>query len=202
MKKSTSLLVAIVLLLTLACTISYEGINWGFDEDVEKIYSLTETASAPGYEPITSGGIPVNRVDEPEEAAEPAALTAPLASSFEGNLTGNAIEYAVSGTDNGCVCSVGGNMMISLEVQDDKLFFNLPDGTSNEFAKVGANTYKRDYMGYYINVNSETGEETRVDEERHDVIILTENGFIREHYQGSEGSPCCYHTFTSVDRAP
>jgi len=92
--------------------------------------------------------------------------------------------------------------MIALDIQDDKLFFNLPDGTSNEFVKVGPNTYKRSYMGYYILVDSETGEETRVDEERHDVIILTEDGFISEYYQGTEGSPCCFHTYTRAGTTP
>ena len=202
MKKLSVVLLITMLLFTIACAFGYEGINWGVDEDVEKIYSLTETASAPGYEPITSGGIPVNRVDEPEEPPEPAPVTAPPAPSSEVNLPGDQVEYAVSGTNNGCTCSVGGNMMIDLDIQDDKLFFNLPDGTSNEYTKVGPDTYKRSYMGYYINVDTSSGEETRVDEERHDVIILTEDGFISEHYQGTEGSPCCFHTYTNVEKAP
>ena len=202
MKKFALPILIAVLLSLLACSFGYGGVNWGIDEDVEKIYSMTETASAPGYEPITSGGIPVNRVDEPEEPPEPASVTAPSAPSSEVNLTGDPVEYAVSGTNNGCTCSVGGNMMIDLDIQDDKLFFNLTDGTSFEFAKVGPNTYKRSYMGYYINVNSETGEETRVDEEQHTVIILTEDGFISEYYQGTEGSPCCFHTYTRAGNTP
>ncbi len=207
MKKFALPILIAVLLSLLACSIGYEGINWGVDEDVEKIYSLTETASAPGYEPITSGGIPVNRVDEPEEppepAPEPAPVTAPPAPSSEVNLTGDQAEYSVTGTNNGCTCSVSGsNMTLALDIQDDKLFFNLPDGTSNEYTKVGPDTYKRSYMGYYINVDTSSGEETRVDEERHDVITLTEDGFISEHYQGTEGSPCCFHTYTNVEKAP
>jgi hypothetical protein len=59
-------------------------------------------------------------------------------------------------------------------------------------------------MGYYILVSTTGGQEveTRVDEERHDVIILTKDGFISEHYQGSESSACCFHTFTRVNGAP
>ena len=93
-------------------------------------------------------------------------------------------------------------MMIDLDIQDDKLFFNLTDGTSYEFAKVGPNTYKRSYMGYYILVDSETREETRVDEEQHSVIILTEDGFVCEYYKGTEGSPCCFHTYTRAGNTP
>jgi hypothetical protein len=59
-------------------------------------------------------------------------------------------------------------------------------------------------MGYYIMVDKTGGEEvqTRVDEERHDVIILTDTGFIDEHYQGDEASACCYFTFTRTDQVP
>lgn len=203
MKKIPVLLLITLLLFTLACTISYEGINWGFDEDVEKVYSLTETASAPGYEPITSGdiGIPVTQIDSPEATSEPAPPSSPVSSNVTAP-SGDQVEYAVSATNNGCTCSVGGNMMIDLDIQDEKLFFNLTDGTSYEFAKVSPNTYKRSYMGYYILVDSSTGEETRVDEEQHTVIILTEDGFISEYYQGTESSPCCFHTYTNVENAP
>lgn len=93
-------------------------------------------------------------------------------------------------------------MTLSLDIQGDKLFYNLPDGTSHEYVKVSDNRYQKTYMGYYILVDSASGEETRVDEERHDVITLTESGFISEHYQGAEGSPCCSHTFTSVNGRP
>jgi hypothetical protein len=53
-------------------------------------------------------------------------------------------------------------------------------------------------MGYYILVSGEGDNKTstQVEEERRDVIILTEDGFISEHYQGEESSPCCFHTFT------
>lgn len=201
MKKLPVVLLITVLLFTIACAFGYEGVNWGIDEDVEKAYSLTETASAPGYEPITSGGIPVNRVDEPEATAEPAAPSGAASSALTAP-SGDQVEYAVSATNNGCICTVSGNMTLALDIQDDRLFYNLPDGTSHEYLKVSDNRYQRTYMGYYILVDSASGEETRVDEERHDVITLTESGFISEHYQGTEGSPCCSHTFTSVNGTP
>ncbi|PKO03252.1 MAG: hypothetical protein CVU43_03975 [Chloroflexi bacterium HGW-Chloroflexi-5] len=90
-------------------------------------------------------------------------------------------------------------MMISLDFQDDKLFFN-PGGTSYEFQKTNEKTFKRAYMGYYNLVDTpiDPQVETRVDEEQHDIIILTKDGFISEHYQGTESSPCCFHTYTRV----
>lgn len=199
MKKMTALLLASVLFLMLACTISYEGINWGIDEEIEKIESLTQTASAPGYEPMTSGEdtIPANQVNVPEEPADGAA---PLASPPEVKMTGNEIEYTVSATDNGCICSTSGNMMVSMEVEGDKLIYSPSGGTSEEYQKIDVNTFKRTFMGYYILVDRSSGQEieTRVDEERHVVIILTETGFIMEHYQGNESSPCCYYTCTKI----
>ena len=80
-----------------------------------------------------------------------------------------------------------------LDIKGDQLTY-----AGNVYDKIAENTYKRSYMGYYI-LESGEGEnitQTQVDEERHDVIIITDNGFISEHYQGDEGSPCCYHTFS------
>lgn len=39
----------------------------------------------------------------------------------------------------------------------------------------------------------------KVDEEPNVVIILTDTGYVIEHYQGDSGSACCYHTFTKND---
>lgn len=103
-------------------------------------------------------------------------------------------EYSVTGTNFGCTCSVDGNTMtLSLDIIGDQLTY-----AGNVYDKIAENTYKRTYMGYYLNVSGE-GENkvtTQIDEERHDIIILTEDGFISEHYQGDESSACCYHTFT------
>lgn len=56
-------------------------------------------------------------------------------------------------------------------------------------------------MGYYILVDTpiDPQVETRVDEEQHNIIILTKDGFISEHYKGTESSPCCFHTYTRVE---
>jgi hypothetical protein len=203
MKKSFLPILVSIIVFTLACSIGYEGLVIGSDPDVDHIYEMTETASAPGFEPITSGGIPVNRVDIPEEPGS----AGDSSSSTTSNVlppSGDQVEYTVSATNNGCTCQVNGNMSLALDIQGDSLFYNLPDGTSQEFMKINDNMFKRSYMGYYILVDSSSGQEveTRVDEERHDVIILTQSGFISEHYQGNEGSPCCYHTFTRLGETP
>lgn len=202
MKKPAFLLLIAVLLFTLACTIGYEGVSIGDDPDIDHIYELTETASAQQSAPITAG-----YSSEPTSEPQPASEAPAQGGSSTTNaaaLAGEQAEYAVAATNNGCTCQVNGNMTLALDIQDDKLFYNLPDGTSQEYARISENTFKRTYMGYYILVDSSSGQEveTRVDEERHDVIILTADGFISEHYQGSESSPCCFHTFTGVENTP
>lgn len=103
-------------------------------------------------------------------------------------------DYSVTGTNFGCICSVDeGSITTSLDIKGDQLTY-----ANNVYDKIAENTYKRSYMGYYILVSGEGDQktETKVDEERSDIIIITADGFISEHYQGSEASPCCYHTYT------
>lgn len=197
MKKFRQLVLISMLLLSLSCSIMYEGIVFSDDEQAEKLQ--TATAIAEQVEQLTSGA-------SLEPSAEPPATTVPFeqpgssSSAGTSDVTGDLVEYAVSAVNNGCTCSTNGNMTLSLEVQGDKLIRKLPDGSSQEFQKVSQDRYQRTYMGYYILVDKIGGKEveTRVDEERHDVIILTGTGFIEEHYQGNEASACCYYTFTSA----
>ncbi len=205
MKKPASLLLIAVLLFTLACTIGYEGIVFSDDPEIDRIYQMTETAAARDpNDPLTSGFNLSDRVHRVTEEPDSPVDTSSSTTSFVSTPSGDQVEYAVSASNNGCVCQVSGNMTLALDIQEDKLFYNLPDGTSHEYAKISENSFKRTYMGYYILVDTSGGQEveTRVDEERHDVIILTRDGFISEHYQGNESSPCCYHTFTVVDETP
>ena len=205
MKKPAFLTLIAVLLFTLACTIGYEGIGIGDDPDIDHIYELTETAAARNpNDPLTSGFNPSDYANQVTEEPVSPVDTSSSTTSYASTPSGDQVEYAVSASNNGCVCQVSGNMTLALDIQEDKLFYNLPDGTSHEYAKISENSFKRTYMGYYILVDTSGGQEveTRVDEERHDVIILTRDGFISEHYQGNESSPCCYHTFTVVDETP
>jgi len=197
-------LVLSILLVLLACTISYEGVNWGHDEDVAKLEDATSTANArleqglgtPEPEDI---GILINQVteepasppvaSEPEPADQPAAPADP---ALEGVPTG-AIEYSVTSQNFDCICQETGTVTQELKIEGDKLV--LGDQT---FDKIGDNSYRRSWMGYYILVSGE-GEnktETKVDEERSVVITLTDTGYTMEHFQGASSSPCCIHTFT------
>ena len=103
-------------------------------------------------------------------------------------------EYSVSSQDFNCICQVDGNVNIELRVNGDQLEVIDTNGGVQVYDKIGENTYKRSWMGYYIDMTG--GKETKVDEEKSVVIILTNNGYIMEHYSGTESSPCCIHTFT------
>jgi hypothetical protein len=133
--------------------------------------------------------------DPPSPEQESAKLASGDIQSSDTESSNNEVnEYAVSATNFGCTCSIDtSTMSISLDIDGDQLTY-----AGNVYNKIADNTYKRTYMGYYINVSGEGDNKTttQVDEERHDIIILTEDGFISEHYQGDEPSPCCFHTFT------
>lgn len=192
MKKYLFILISFfMILLTLSCTIYSDGWEITGDPDPEEVareqllrQMETQISEQPEQEPEDStaedrpNGISVNQVTAPGEAPKQAGEN----------------EYAVSGTNNGCICSVDNpTMSIELKIDGNQLEY-----AGNIYNKISENTYKRSYMGYYILVSGE-GENktsTQVDEERHDIIILTDDGFISEHYQGDEGSPCCYHTYT------
>jgi len=198
MKKFALPILILMILLTIACVFGppSEGVYWWSQE-------TPETANEELEENLTSGNTP-EPIEKPAATSEPDDQPDPSSPAEISGVTGDFVEYSVTGTDNGCVCSVSGNMMISLEIQDEKLFFNLPDGTSQEFQKINDNTFKRSYMGYYILVDTTVNPEieTRVDEERHSIIKLTQDGFVMENFKGNESSPCCYHTYTRVESTP
>lgn len=192
MKKHSIVLISIfIILLTLSCTIYSDGWDITGDPDPEEVAreQLLKQMEAASTEQAqqelqnssaneSPQGVTENQVNSPNDQTNKAGIN----------------EYAVSATNFGCTCSVdNSSMSIELKIDGNQLEY-----AGNVYNKVAENTYKRSYMGYYI---LESGEgdiktSTQVDEERHDIIILTENGFISEHYQGDESSPCCYHTFT------
>ena len=193
MKKHLIFLISIfMILLTLSCTIYSDGWDMTGDPDPEEVAreqllrEMEEGADSeqPGQEPENS------TAEERPQGVTGNQVTAPDSESFFSEEK----EYSVTGTNFGCTCSVDGNTLtLSLDIDGDQLTY-----ADKVYDKIAENTYKRTYMGYYLNVSGE-GENkitTQIDEERHDIIILTEDGFISEHYQGDESSPCCYHTFT------
>ena len=178
-----------------------EGIVFNNDEESQRLQ--TATAFEEIFGSYNSGATP-EPIAEPPVTSVPADQPGPSSPAITSGETVDLDEYSVSAVNNGCTCQTNGNMKISLDIQGDKLIRTLSDGSTLEFEKVSQDRFQRTYMGYYILVDKTGGKEveTRVDEERHDVIILTDTGFIDEHYQGNEASACCYFTFTSVDQAP
>jgi hypothetical protein len=194
MKKQAvfSLTLFIMIFLTLACAIGYEGLQ--ISDDPEPIDPISELIA----QQTSEANMAVDPEQESQESAEvenqaPVKPVESNSSEVASNLSG-ANEYAVTAQNFSCTCSVdGNNMLVELKFSGDQLEY-----AGNVYDKIAENTYKRSYMGYYI-LESGEGENktsTQIDEERHDIIILTEDGFISEHYQGDESSPCCYHTFT------
>ena len=102
--------------------------------------------------------------------------------------------------DFDCICQVDGNVQVEFTFKGDQLEVKNASGGVDVYDKIGENRYRRSWMGYYILVSGEGDQktETQVEEERSVVIILNDNGYVMEHYQGTASSPCCIHTFTNT----
>ena len=109
-------------------------------------------------------------------------------------------EYSVEATNFNCTCQVDGNITPIINFKGDQVDFENGSGTALVYDKIGENTYKRTWMGYYILRNGSGAEatDTNVDEERATVLIFSSTGYIMESYQGTEETPCCYWTNTIV----
>lgn len=191
-KKNGLISLLVIIMITMACTIGYEGVAIGSDPDIEKIEDLTATAeSAPRSQPAQA-------VSTPEPTLPPVV---PQSSEAEAKTdNGGPKEYAVAATNFDCTCQVDGNVTVEFIFKGDQLEIPTGGGNVDVYQKIGENTYKRSWMGYYILTSGEGDQatETRVDEERSAVIILNDNGYVMEHYQGTSSSPCCFHTFTNA----
>ncbi len=194
--KRTTIALTIILLVsftTLAC-IGFGNRPGETPSPAEQSITIIENFAEQSQESVDSmnNAQPADPPPPEPEPAKPASED--VSSSDPESSYSEENEYAVSGTSFGCTCSVDGNTMtLSLEIDGDQLTY-----AGNVYDKIAENTFKRSYMGYYI-LQSGEGEDktsTQVDEERHDIIILTDDGFISEHYQGDESSACCFHTFT------
>ena len=176
-----------ILLITLACEIGSVGgpvFIFGGDETpnpMAEYFSGTD-AMIPKNESETTLQEPEDKPLETQDSVNVNAET--------DNASSN--EYSVTATNFDCVCQVDGNVTQEFSVKGDQLFIGVGEG-EQVYEKISENTYKRSWMGYYI--LRVDGKDTEVDEEQSVVIILTDNGYIMEHYQGSNSSPCCFHTF-------
>jgi hypothetical protein len=177
-----------VILLSLACTIGYEGVSISdgpepYDPFQELLQEQTLVAQQ-------------EEVDAGDSDATPEPEYRPVesqAGSDAERVNAGSHEYAVNATNFDCICRVDGNINSTFNFQGNQLDLN-----GEIFSKIGENRYKRSFMGYYI-LDSGSGDavtSTVVDEEKHVIIILTGSGYVMEHYSGDASSPCCYHTFT------
>ncbi len=178
-------MLVVVLMITIACNISYEGIDFTDKPETPLIEINTET------EEQLNPSMPEQAVPTPEPTYQREESKDPESESEKSETN----EYSVTAENFDCICQVNGNVTQALSVKGDQLFFGEGEG-EQVFEKIGENTYKRSWMGYYILVVD--GKDTQVDEERSAVIILTNDGYLMEHYQGSNSSPCCVYTFTQT----
>jgi hypothetical protein len=191
MKKKNGLIpLIIIIIITMACTIGYEGVAIGSDPDIEKMEDLTATALH------IERSLPMQAVSTPEPTSQPVVSQ----SSDVDMENAGPKEYSVSATDFDCICQENGNVMVEFNFKGDQLEITNSGGNVDVYEKIGENRYKRSWMGYYILAGGEGDSvtETKVEEERSVVIILNDSGYVMEHYQGSSSSPCCFHTFAST----
>ena len=179
-----------VIFVTMACIGGSESPWWGSnyskeDEDASQSVDVIEEDSA--------SSAPEQPVSRPQPANQSGASQSSQAEINNGGTN----EYSVSAQDFNCICQVDGNVNVELRVNGDQLEVVDANGGAQVYEKIGENTFKKSWMGYYILMVD--GVETKVDEERSTVITLNDNGYTMEHYQGSESSPCCIHDFTQTD---
>ena len=190
-KKNAIPLVLLILFILLACNISREGIDFSGDEESNR---LSTKAAMDEYFKQLAEEAPASGVDapppivEPTRAVQPTAATDPILEP----ITNTTSEYSVTAQNFDCICAETGTITQEFKVEGNQLRIG-----EMVFDKIGNNTYRRSWMGYYILVSGEGDNktETQVEESKSSVIILTETGYIMENYQGDSGSPCCINTF-------
>jgi hypothetical protein len=181
-----------VIMVTIACNSNpHFGIYTTPDYDPEILIivedsepTLEESEPAPPDQSVA--------IQEPENQAEESQRSESVT-----NNDGTS-EYSVSAQDFNCICQVNGNVNVELRVNGDQLEIVDSGGGVEVFDKISENTYKKSWMGFYY-LTTQDGNTSKVDEEQSVVIILTNDGYIMEHYKGSESSPCCIYTFTSTN---
>ena len=148
----------------------------------------------------TKGDSEPEATEAPGSADEPAQQSGQPQSSGDVSVASGPNGYTVSAENFNCVCQeVSGIVTQELRVEDDHLEIVDADGVGIVYEKIGENTYKRSWMGYYILKNEGEDTGTKVDREEWVVITLTDDGYSMSQYREDESSPCCIHTFTQAD---
>jgi len=177
-----------IIMATMACNSNpHFGISTTPDYDPEIVIIIEDS------EPITED-LEQTNPDSSASIPEPVNQSGESQGSDEETNNPGINEYSVTSQDFSCICQVDGNVNVELRVNGDQLEVIDTNGGVQVYDKIGENTYKRSWMGYYIDTTG--GKNTQVDEEKSVVIILNNSGYSMEHYSGTESSPCCIHTFT------
>lgn len=193
-RKALAIIIILVVSLTTLACIGFGTPRGETPSPAEQSLTILENWAEQSEESTDSMNNAQPADQPPPEPESPKPASGDISSSDSESSYSEENEYAISATNNGCICSVDNStVLIEMKIDGDQLEY-----AGNVYNKISENTYKRSYMGYYIMVSGEGDNKTstQVDEERHDIIILTDDGFVSEHYQGEESSPCCYHTFT------
>jgi hypothetical protein len=194
-------ILVLTLMLMLACNFAdtkrYESPNTNDPGYIEWRETALANASPQSMNIEESGSAPADATPEPEY--QPADSQG---SGDQNPETANAgsHEYSVEATNFDCTCQVNGNITPIIKFTGNQVEFPNADGSGLVYDKIGDNTYKRTWMGYYIlrNGSGAQATDTTVDEERATVLIFSGSGYRMESYQGTEETPCCYFTFTIV----
>jgi len=182
-----SLLITI-LMFSVACALfNSEKDEGSFQEEI-----IGMIATKDDSEPVTTEA-PGSAEEPVQQSGQPQGSGAVIGGS---GPTG----YTVSAENFNCVCQeTSGIVTQELRVEDDHLEIVDADGSGVEYEKIGENTYKRSWMGYYILKTEGEDTETKVDREEWVVVTLTKDGYSMSQYREDDTSPCCIHTFTKAE---
>jgi hypothetical protein len=193
-KKFVVPILTITLLLTLACSIGYEGLQISDDpEPLSPLDVLINQETVQAVDAEQAGSAPAGATPEPEYQS-----VIPAGSDMERVVAGSH-EYSINATNFDCTCQATANMTVDFNFTGSQVeITNGGGGATMVYDKIDDNKYQRSFMGYYILMSGEGDQatETKVEEENRTVIILTGNGYVMESYKGPVASPCCYYTFT------
>jgi hypothetical protein len=193
-KKFVVSIIIITVFLMLACGVSLEGISIGdAQEPNDPIREMFEQETLDAMDTEGTGSAPADATPEPEYQS-----VIPPGSDMERVIAGSH-EYSVNATNFECTCQATDNMTVDFNFTGDQVeITNGGGGATIVYDKISDNKYKRSFMGYYILTSGEGDQatETKVEEEQHVLITLTNNGYVMESYKGASSSPCCYYTFT------
>ncbi|MFO7943642.1 MAG: hypothetical protein R6U51_05005 [Anaerolineales bacterium] len=190
MKKILVVPILLLIFLSLACnTLDFvlDGLKIRDDEKLATLDAVETEEAAP---------TPVEATPEPAEAAsEPEYQSVIIPSSDMEKVVAGSHEYSVSATNFDCTCQATDNMTVDFNFTGNQVEITQGGDATMVYDKITENKYQRSVMEQSI-IIGEGGEETKEEQERITVIILTSNGYVMENYTGSSSSPCCYYTFT------